>query len=81
MKDDYSSFNGYAHLAAGLSVGLCGLAAGYAIGIAGDAGVRAAARQQSVLRGLLILMIFSEALALYGTIIAILLIGKSGPDC
>jgi len=32
----YTLFNGFMHLAAGLSVGLTGLAAGYAIGIVGD---------------------------------------------
>jgi V-type H+-transporting ATPase proteolipid subunit len=32
----YSAFNGFLHLACGLSVGLTGLAAGYAIGIVGD---------------------------------------------
>ena len=32
----YSLFNGFMHLACGLSVGLTGLAAGYAIGIVGD---------------------------------------------
>ena len=35
----YSSFNGYGHLAAGLSCGLSCLAAGLSIGIAGDAGM------------------------------------------
>lgn len=38
--DGYYLFDGYAHLAAGLSCGLAGLAAGMAIGIVGDAGVR-----------------------------------------
>lgn len=33
----YSLFQGFMHMAAGLSVGLSGLAAGYAIGIVGDA--------------------------------------------
>lgn len=33
----YPLFNGFVHLAAGLSCGLTGLAAGYAIGIVGDA--------------------------------------------
>ena len=33
----YSLFQGFLHLAAGLSVGLTGLGAGYAIGIVGDA--------------------------------------------
>lgn len=32
----YSLFEGFMHLACGLSVGLTGLAAGYAIGIVGD---------------------------------------------
>lgn len=32
----YSLFQGFLHLACGLSVGLTGLAAGYAIGIVGD---------------------------------------------
>ena len=36
----YYLFDGYAHLASGLSCGLAGLAAGLAIGIVGDAGVR-----------------------------------------
>ena len=36
----YYLFDGYAHLASGLSCGLAGLAAGMAIGIVGDAGVR-----------------------------------------
>ena len=33
---NYSLFNGFLHLACGLSVGLTGLAAGYAIGTVGD---------------------------------------------
>ena len=36
----YKLFDGFAHLASGLSCGLAGLAAGMAIGIVGDAGVR-----------------------------------------
>lgn len=32
----YSLFEGFMHLACGLSVGLTGLAAGYAIGVVGD---------------------------------------------
>merc|ERR1719463_80885 len=48
--DTYSNFSGYAHLSAGLCVGLSSLAAGLAIGIVGDAGVRANA-QEPKLRG------------------------------
>jgi len=32
----YALFNGFMHLACGLSVGLSGVAAGYAIGVVGD---------------------------------------------
>lgn len=35
-QQHYSLFNGFMHLACGLSVGLTGLAAGYAIGVVGD---------------------------------------------
>ncbi len=42
----YYLFDGYAHLASGLSCGLAGLAAGMAIGIVGDAGVRCDSHSQ-----------------------------------
>lgn len=35
-QKNYTLFEGFMHLACGLSVGLTGLAAGYAIGIVGD---------------------------------------------
>ena len=41
-----SAYSGYAHLGAGLTVGMSSLAAGLAIGIVGDAGVRANAQQR-----------------------------------
>ena len=41
----YSQFVGFAHLGAGLTVGLSFLAANLAIGIVGDAGIRANAQQ------------------------------------
>ena len=77
----YSLFMGYAHLAAGLSVGLCGLAAGMAIGIVGDAGVRATAQQEKLLVGMILILIFAEALGLYGMIVGILVTNKTGPAC
>lgn len=48
----YSAYSGYAHLAAGLTVGFSSLAAGMAIGVVGDAGVRANAQQRlEMIRG------------------------------
>jgi F0F1-type ATP synthase membrane subunit c/vacuolar-type H+-ATPase subunit K len=72
-EDEYSAFSGYAHLGAGLSVGLSGLAAGMAIGIVGDAGVRATAQQQKLFVGMILILIFAEALGLYGLIVALIL--------
>eukprot|EP00588_Corethron_pennatum_P014901 CAMPEP_0194279156 /NCGR_PEP_ID=MMETSP0169-20130528/13485_1 /TAXON_ID=218684 /ORGANISM="Corethron pennatum, Strain L29A3" /LENGTH=195 /DNA_ID=CAMNT_0039023529 /DNA_START=141 /DNA_END=728 /DNA_ORIENTATION=+ len=39
-NNTYSQFTGWAHLAAGLSCGLCCLASGYATGISGEYGVK-----------------------------------------
>ena len=64
----YYYFDGYAHLAAGLSCGLAALGAGMAIGIVGDAGVRANAQQPKLFVGMILILIFAEALALYGLI-------------
>lgn len=62
----YSLFSGFAHLAAGLCCGLSGLAAGMAIGIVGDAGVRAVGQQEKLFVGMILILIFAEALGLYG---------------
>ena len=64
---------GYSILAAGLCCGLSSLAAGLAIGVAGDAGVRAYAQTDGIFVGMIILMIFSEAIGLYGFIIALII--------
>jgi len=69
----YTTFSGLAHLGAGLSVGLSGLAAGMAIGIVGDAGVRATAQQPKLFVGMILILIFAEALGLYGLIVALIL--------
>ena len=75
----YSSFSGYAHLAAGLSCGLANLAAGFSIGITGDAGVRAVGQQpQKLFVPMILILIFSEALGLYGLIVA-LVVGAATP--
>lgn len=67
----YPQFLGYAHLAAGLTVGLSSLAAGLAIGVVGDAGVRANAQQPKLFVGMILILIFAEALGLYGLIVGL----------
>jgi len=69
----YSSFSGFAHLSAGLCCGLSGLAAGMAIGVVGDAGVRAVGQQEKLFVGMILILIFAEALGLYGLIVALIL--------
>lgn len=69
----YTHYKGYAHLASGLSVGLSALGAGMAIGIVGDSGVRANGQQPALFVGMILILIFAEALGLYGLIVAIVL--------
>lgn len=67
----YSAFEGYAGFTAGMVVGLSAMCAGFAIGVVGDAGVRANAQQQKVFVGLILILIFAEALGLYGLIVGL----------
>ncbi len=71
----YSCYYGYRHLAAGLCCVLSSLAAGLCLGVAGDAGVRANA-QKDIYVGVILILIFGEALGLYGLIVAIILANK-----
>lgn len=65
IKAGYKLSQGFAHLAAGLTCGLCGLGAGYAIGIVGDSGVRATAQQPRLFVGMVLILIFSEVSNVY----------------
>ena len=71
--EGYSKRQGYSHLAAGLCCGLSSLVAGLAIGIGGDAGVRAMGQQERIFVGMMLILIFSEALGLYGLIVSLIL--------
>jgi len=72
LEIKYSNYDGYRHLAGGLCCGLSALGAGLCIGIVGDAGVRANA-QKDIYVGMILILIFAEALGLYGLIVAIIL--------
>ena len=69
----YTEKKGYSHLAAGLCCGLSSLGAGLAIGIGGDAGVRALGQQDRIFVGMMLILIFAEALGLYGLIVSLIL--------
>merc|ERR1711865_1009832 len=77
--EETSSFQGFSLLGAGITVGMSSVAAGYAIGIVGDAGVRCNALANGKLFvGLILILIFAEALGLYGLIVG--LVVASGSD-
>jgi len=59
---------------------MAGLSAGIAIGIVGDAGVRANAREPKLFVGVILILIFAEALGLYGLIVALIL-SSNTMDC
>ncbi|MGB1604885.1 MAG: hypothetical protein ACPIOQ_69775, partial [Promethearchaeia archaeon] len=56
-------------------------AAGMAIGIVGDAGVRATAQQPKLFVGMILILIFAEALGLYGLIVALIMSSSGGGNC
>ncbi|CAA6663813.1 unnamed protein product [Spirodela intermedia] len=70
----YYLFDGYAHLSSGLACGLAGLSAGMAIGMSGTAN----AQQPKLFVGMILILIFAEALALYGLIVGIILSSRAG---
>ena len=69
----YTYKKGYSHLASGLCCGLSSLGAGIAIGIGGDAGVRALGQTDKIFVGMMLILIFAEALGLYGLIVSLIL--------
>ena len=76
IDDTFTFRYAYKFLSAGLCCGFSSLAAGLAIGIVGDAGVRANAQQEKIFIGMILILIFAEAVALYGFIISLLLSNK-----
>merc|ERR1712232_324782 len=75
-QSDYSSFQGYMHLGAGLAAGLASLSAGLTIGIVGDTSVRAFAKQDAIFVAMILMLIFAEALGLYGLIIGLIMLTR-----
>ena len=69
----YKYKQAYSHLASGLCCGLSSLGAGIAIGIGGDAGVRALGQTDKIFVGMMLILIFAEALGLYGLIVSLIL--------
>ena len=76
-KPSYGWFAATAHFGGGVSCGLSGLAAGTAIGVVGDCLTRASAEQPKLFVGMVLILIFAEALGLYGLIVGLILASKA----
>ena len=71
---DADPATGFKQFAAGICCGFCALASGLAIGVAGEASVKAYAQTEKFFVGMILIMIFAEAIGLFGLIIAIILL-------
>ena len=81
MKPQYTLFAAASNMAAGLAGGFSGLAAGVAIGIVGDIGTRALGQQPKLFVGMILILIFAEALGLYGLIVALIFSASPSGEC
>jgi V/A-type H+-transporting ATPase subunit K len=67
---------GWAFISAAIAAGLSALAAGYAVANIGSAAIGALAEKQELFGRLLILVGLAEGLAIYGLIVAILILNR-----
>ncbi len=68
----------WAMIAAAIAAGLATLAAGYAVAVVGSAAVGALAEKPELLGRVLILVGLAEGIAIYGLIVAVLILNRAG---
>ena len=73
INSGYGPYQGFRTLASGLCCGFSALASGYAIGVVGEHSVRTNAINEEFYVGMILILIFAEAIGLFGLIIAIIL--------
>lgn len=66
----------WAFIAAAAAAGLSSIAAGYAVGMVGSAAVGALAEKPELLGRLLILVGLAEGIAIYGLIVAVMILNR-----
>ncbi len=71
-----SAAAGWAMMAAAIAAGLSTLAAGYAVAMVGSAAVGALAEKPELLGRVLILVGLAEGIAIYGLIVAVLILNR-----
>jgi V/A-type H+-transporting ATPase subunit K len=73
---DKASYAGWAMIGAAISAGLASLGAAYAVAVVGSAAVGAMAEKPELLGRLLIFVGLAEGIAIYGLIVAVLILDK-----
>ena len=73
-----SNVAAWAMMAAAIAAGLSTLAAGYAVAVVGSAAVGALAEKPELLGRVLILVGLAEGIAIYGLIVAVLILNRAG---
>src|SRR5512145_3079122 len=68
----------WAMIAAAIAAGLSALAAGYAVAVVGSAAVGALAEKPELMGRVLILVGLAEGIAIYGLIVAVLILNRVG---
>ncbi len=72
-EKNYFEYNGMMHLGAGLCCGIAQYSSGIAVGVVGESGTQATLRQSKLFAPIILVLIFTEALALYGLIVGMIL--------
>ena len=70
---DQTAYGPFLFFGAGLLCGISNVAAGYAIGLVGEVGVKFYAINEQIFVALILILIFSEVLGLFGMITAIIM--------
>lgn len=73
---DTASYAGWAMVGAAASAGMASLGAAYAVAVVGSAAVGALTEKPELLGRLLILVGLAEGIAIYGLIVAVLILNK-----
>jgi len=71
-------YDGWAYIAAALSVGLACLAAGIAVGLVGASAMGSMGEKPEISGKALIFLGLAEGIAIYGLIVSIMILGKIG---
>jgi V-type H+-transporting ATPase proteolipid subunit len=76
-NDEYSEYSGFRHLSAGLCCGVAQFVSGITVGVVGESSTQAISYRPSLFASAVLILIFSEALALYGLICGMIMAQSS----